>query len=356
MTYLGGIPSGSKVDGDPLWTGSFSTDPGKNTFPGNVFPGGSGSNFSIYSPDGPTITRNIFARYNYSLTGGVDQTPFGFAGRTVEVVRRSPGSSWSLPSAGGSGPLAISGCTLWLDADDVSSITLNGTDVEEWRNKSTDYAGVFDYGQTTEVRQPAYVLSGLNSKSVVRFDRVWDWMSASGNASKRSPAGTDQTFTAFLVAKSTVEFVWSYPGSTEGILQWGLASNLSTGTDSSWIFLNNGGAASKNMTVRDGDYIISTDVTGKMLTTARIFTLTQTSTNTTYHVTGTLNATEAATLSNAYPVTSTNTYSFLGSQAAASTGFYGDIAEIIVYNRDLSTSERGTIESYLSTKWGVAIS
>jgi len=351
MTYSGGIPSGSKVDGDPLWTGSFSTDPGKNTFPGNVFPGGSGSDFSLYSPDGPTITRNIFTRYNYTLTS-IDQTPFGFAGGTINSVRTR--GTEAAGGGGGSGdPLDISGCTLWLDADDASSITLNGTDVEEWRNKSTDYAGIFDYRQdASTIRQPAYVLSALNSKSVVRFDRIWDYMSASGNASKRSPAGTDQTFTAFLVARENAAATGGY-----GILQWGLNSSMANTSDSSWIFLNNYGASSRYMAVRDlNNYIISTDITGKMLATARIFTLTQTSTNTTYHVTGTLNATAAATIGAAYPATSTNTFSFLGTQYAASTHFYGDIAEIIVYNRDLSTSERGTIESYLSTKWGVAIS
>ena len=351
MTYSGGIPSGSKVDGDPLWTGSFSTDPGKNTFPGNVFPGGSGSDFSIYSPDGPTITRNIFARYNYTLTS-IDQTPFGFAGKTINSVRTRGTEAAGGGSSGD--PLAISGCTLWLDADDASSITLSGSDVEEWRNKSTDYAGVFDYRQTSAAVRPDYVTAALNSKSIVRFNGIWDYMSSSGDVSKRSPAGTDQTMTAFFVAREHASSTGQ-----EAILQWGLKSDngFSGVGDSTWFHNGDGLWSGKYMFFSNEDMskIIYTDASGKMETTAQIFAITQTTSNITFHVTGTLNATTSTPHDKVYPANNANIYSLLG-RDYASDWFHGDIAEVIVYNRDLSTSERGTIESYLSTKWGVAIS
>lgn len=56
--------------------------------------------------------------------------------------------------------------TLWLDADDVSTITLNGSNVAQWNDKSASAAHV---AQATASSQPLYTPSGLNGKSVVTF-------------------------------------------------------------------------------------------------------------------------------------------------------------------------------------------
>ena len=364
MAYSGGVPSGSKDANDPLWTGSFTSDPGANVFPADVFPPASASSeYSIFSSDGPTITKNIFVQHNVTKT--VDQIPFGFAGGVNTIRARPSSNAYAQHSSdkektflsGVSGdpiPLTIAGCNLWLDADDASSFTLSGSDIEEWRNKSTDYAGVFDYKQTSGAVRPDYVTSALNSKSIVRFNGIWDYMSSSGDVSKRSPAGTDQTMTAFFVAREHASSTGQ-----EAILQWGLKSDngFSGVGDSTWFHNGDGLWSGKYMFFSNEDMskIIYTDANGKMETTAQIFAITQTTSNITFHVTGTLNATAATPHDKVYPANNANIYSLLG-RDYASDWFHGDIAEIIVYNRDLSASERGTIESYLSTKWGVAIS
>lgn len=40
------------------------------------------------------------------------------------------------PRSTGFNPKSISGLALWLDASDLSTITLNGSNVSEWRDKS----------------------------------------------------------------------------------------------------------------------------------------------------------------------------------------------------------------------------
>jgi hypothetical protein len=65
---------------------------------------------------------------------------------------------------------------LWLDANDASTITLNGSTVSQWRDKSGNNRHA---SQATVANQPTYTANGLNGKSVVTFDGVNDLMSLS---------------------------------------------------------------------------------------------------------------------------------------------------------------------------------
>jgi hypothetical protein len=46
----------------------------------------------------------------------------------------------------------------------------------------------------------------------------------------------------------------------------------------------------------------------------------------------------------------------IGCQSNAIQAWYGDIAEILVFNTNLNTNARQTIEGYLAWKWGVQAS
>ena len=251
-------------------------------------------------------------------------------------------------------PLSIPSCSLWLDADDASSMTVASGTVSEWRNKSVDDTGLFDHAQSNASYQPAYITGAINSRTVVRFDGSNDELRGSGSTSRRSPAGSDQTFTYFLVARTT------NTAGIETLLQWGLNSGYNySGTYTTWAILNAQGYSGKYMLFGNANsaYEIATDAAGAMTTTARIFTVTQTTSNQTYHVTGTLNASTSTPWTNVYPSNNGYIYSMIGDDAygAGARSFEGDIAEIIVYNRDLSTSEREQVETYLDDKWGVTV-
>lgn len=56
---------------------------------------------------------------------------------------------------------------LWLDASDASTITLNGSTVSQWRDKSENSRHV---NQPTASKQPTYTLASQNGLNVISFD------------------------------------------------------------------------------------------------------------------------------------------------------------------------------------------
>ena len=68
---------------------------------------------------------------------------------------------------------------LWLDADDASTITLNGSNVAQWDDKSGNNRHAV---QTTAASQPAYTgqhiqFDGLTSLTCVpSWDNTWEWL------------------------------------------------------------------------------------------------------------------------------------------------------------------------------------
>ena len=65
---------------------------------------------------------------------------------------------------------------LWLDAEDTSTITLNGSNVSQWDDKSGNGRHV---SQATAANQPAYLATGFNSKPVVSVHALWCFNSQS---------------------------------------------------------------------------------------------------------------------------------------------------------------------------------
>ncbi|MEY3004925.1 MAG: Cyanophage, partial [Pseudomonadota bacterium] len=77
------------------------------------------------------------------------------------AIRRAGGpSAWTPADLG-------AGLALWLDADDAATITLNGSNVSQWRDKS---GNGWHMGQAVASAQPAYVTGGLNGKAIIRTD------------------------------------------------------------------------------------------------------------------------------------------------------------------------------------------
>jgi hypothetical protein len=66
-----------------------------------------------------------------------------------------------------------SSLALWLDADDFSTITLNGSTVSQWRDKSRNGRHA---SQGTPLNQPTYTANGLNGKPVLTFDGLTQFL------------------------------------------------------------------------------------------------------------------------------------------------------------------------------------
>ena len=64
---------------------------------------------------------------------------------------------------------------LWLDAEDTASITLNGSNVSQWNDKSGNNRHV---SQGAAASQPAYSATGFNNKPTIQHDGVNDFLVA----------------------------------------------------------------------------------------------------------------------------------------------------------------------------------
>jgi hypothetical protein len=65
-------------------------------------------------------------------------------------------------------PAALgSSLALWLDADDASTITLHGSNVSQWSDKSGNNR---HFSQATAANQPAYLATGFNNKPTLQTD------------------------------------------------------------------------------------------------------------------------------------------------------------------------------------------
>lgn len=62
-------------------------------------------------------------------------------------------------------PAQLSGLALWLDADDASTITLNGSTVSQWNDKSGNGRNA---SQATAANQPTYLATGFNGKPTLQ--------------------------------------------------------------------------------------------------------------------------------------------------------------------------------------------
>jgi hypothetical protein len=62
---------------------------------------------------------------------------------------------------------------LWLDADDASTVTLNGSTVSQWSDRSGNGRNIT---QSAAANQPAYVTGQLNAKPIIRTDGISDFL------------------------------------------------------------------------------------------------------------------------------------------------------------------------------------
>ena len=85
------------------------------------------------------------------------------------------------PRASGFNPKSISGLALWLDAGDSTTITLNGSNVSEWRDKSG--AGAPAAAQATAASQPAFSAAAINGRAAIDFATTKSLVFASSTAS-----------------------------------------------------------------------------------------------------------------------------------------------------------------------------
>jgi hypothetical protein len=226
------------------------------------------------------------------------------------------------PRATGFNPKSISGIALWLDAADTSTVTLNSGFVSEWRDKTVGSKFV----QTTANNRPGQTT--INGRNALLFD-------GSNDTLQCVDPFTAYPFSFFIVqrvvAYTSFGMHYAIGSSTNfNLRQFSTAGNIEV--------------ESPGSTVRSNSVLYSTSAAELISivyqSTAASSVLYQNNTSVVYS-----SSFSQPTLSGTHYIGTRN----------GSLPFSGYIAEILVYSKTVSNSERATISQYLGKKWGISV-
>ena len=243
---------------------------------------------------------------------------------------------------------------LWLDAADAGTITLNGSAVSQWNDKSGNSR---NFAQATGANQPAYSATSFNtSYPGVTFDGSSDFMSAGDTLDM----GTNS-----LTVMSAVRYANNNVGGTiigktraaGGDGRWSLFRSLSGGSfgggsqNNSVLFIGGSIAAfaqvaDSSTSVKIDGFVADRSTSGSLKiwsngvsTATASFTGNSTDFNSTDQL-----------LLGAYQNSSGTTPPTAGSY------LNGVIAEVVVVQTAMSDTDRQKLEGYLAWKWGMQAS
>jgi len=227
-------------------------------------------------------------------------------------------------------PTAISGCQLWLDAADSSTITIQ-TGVSQWNDKSGQGRHVT---QSTTSLQPVY--SSVSNALVFNSNA---WLGIPNALASITP-----TYTIFVVdkrASASVHFFIGMHDATGGNVALVLGYNGTTTSHHTTAYITDcmvtipayAGAAEPKRLARY-DYTGSlrdTYINGGQLSTIQSFS-------------ATLPTWNNANIGAGY---------YTPGVSGLDWWYVGNIHEIIFYNNVLTTAQAQQVESYLAQKWGL---
>lgn len=255
----------------------------------------------------------------------------------INLYAQSLNKQWSITTSAGTDwtPAELgASLALWLDAEDSASITLNGSTVSQWDDKSGNGRNI---SQAVASQQPTWNTTGLNGKPTIDFDGTNDFLK---NATFE-PAGAVSCFLVFNRDSNNGAAVVAQR--TDGIFEIGGsfgenyrditftatgAINPSLGFD-----LINGGVTQDIMLVvqYDGSGTNATDFTARLN-----------------------GASQAIVNSSALGYVEETGFS-IGGRAVQDLSYYnGRISELIFTNSQSPLSDVQKIEGYLAWKWGLA--
>ena len=217
----------------------------------------------------------------------------------------------------------------WYDSSDASSITLSGSNVTQWNDKSGNTRHAT---QSTASFQPTIVSSGLNGKNTILFDGTNDMFNIANTTTLAN------NFAVFAVVKSN--FLNSISGSAiigsdDGGVSWYVQKNN---------YRVNVDKTNQASMLVDGN-ILSTSENNIWRQTS--FLWSGTSSGTVRWNKGSMGSFNRAGFFPTAPIKT------IGAYMPGDTGYLakGEMAEILIYNS--SSVDVAAVESYFTTKWGV---
>ena len=217
---------------------------------------------------------------------------------------------------------------LWLDAADANTITLNGSTVSQWNDKSGSGRNAT---QNAAANQPVYSTNSINSLSAVTFDGINDFLNLPDNT---IPSG-DSSYSMFVVVKwnSTVpQFVIGTGLSAGAATDNYLAAIVTTPA----IF----GSWWQNYGLQISSIALGVEMYGAIYD------------NTISTISGNKNGGSITSGVIAVDRNSATTNNIIGAFSNGATPLNGALAETIITNNAITTADRQRLEGYLAWKWG----
>ena len=242
-------------------------------------------------------------------------------------------------------PTSISGCALWLDAADASTITRTGANVSGWNDKSGN-----GFNMTHNTGTLTYNSAGFNNSPTITFG---PGRSVLTRNSAFNLSGTP-SLSIYTVLKTT-----NSSGTTRILSFWN-GEDYSGGANGFNILLYNS-TTTPNIGFQRGLPYSSfnpINVSGTNVFASVIFNG-NVSTNSPVPLNNTgisVNGQVFTNLSGSHSISGTfSTYNpfRIGSGASVGDIFNGNISEILIFRRALTLPEHQQIEGYLAWKWGL---
>jgi hypothetical protein len=249
-------------------------------------------------------------------------------------------------------PTDIAGCKLWLDAADTATISVSGTAVTQWNDKS---GNSYNFAQSTAGNRPLSGTRTINSKNVIDFD---------GTDDRLVSTVAKSTWTFMHYNDSTMFYVVAPDASQDGAI---LGNSIGTGAERGYLNSLQASGSLLQLSTYNGTAgasgIVSAVVSSSTYNTSAMYVTVKSSP-------------QAATASRAF--VSKNNGSFEGTNLYANAAsasaplndmavgstiysptsvwynpLNGGLGEIIVYDTILSAGNISKVQAYLSGKWGI---
>lgn len=245
-------------------------------------------------------------------------------------------------------PASISGLQLWLDASDSSSLfqdsggttpaTADGDPVGRWADKSVNGS---NGNQGDGTKKPVLKTAVKNGKNGIRFDGVNDLLEGTVGIGN----GNERTIFAVLNFTNVDGSEFMVVSRPTGFLNRFLIRQAKNGSD----------IASQGIHIASDVTTTNVYVTGSsvLVNAYALFTWRQTSS--TRAIRFFRNGAELTpVIETVLSFTGENNGYFIGTYLEGFGWYFkGDACEIIVYNRELTDTEKSKVDNYLNSKWSI---
>lgn len=254
-------------------------------------------------------------------------------------------------------PTDIANCILWLDGADASKVGVSGANVTAWNDKS----GLGNNLTTISATRPTY--SSTTGAITFTSQNLTAIRGALTGGPYSNPISTFVVCSITSNTNATFNprlLVFGTNGTSSTIFagQANFLMNANTGSTPAFITYANNGGNPTLQGVNIQTYVPTTFSTVGIFENLSTYSGTTLTNNTFLNGNTSTYSAVNTTWTVAAPYVTSMAYVSLGNytdgSAVAGDCFSGAIYEVIVFSRNLSTSERQQIEGYLASKWNIS--